>query len=377
MRSGSEIFFTPKPRDDNLFGRNKELEKLRSYLHDGVWVAVLGPRMVGKTSLAKSAVRRYVREKNSVGIYINVASCGSFGEFSRKVVESIEIVFKAMKSRRRLKSVSLGVYISDPGGILKTGIQFNVDFERGRSAVRNFVSAVNSLPQNAVIILDEIQEVRNRKDLLLRSLWEIYNERPDLRIVFTGSYSGVLKALFTAGEKEAMFGRPPEQLILNPWPVKTAEEYLLKGFEECGIEYGYSEIADAIMTLGTLPGWLTLYGYKRCRGEPHERAKRLVRDEAVLKAKRELINYVSTRTEPHKTVTLLKSLSEGPKRWSELKAVSGLSEPALSEVLEQLTEELGVLKKNELNRANVTYEFVNELYRMAAKYLSAAEIEKR
>ncbi|CAD5243567.1 Archeal ATPase family protein (modular protein) [Thermococcus camini] len=376
MKSREIPFFTPRPRDDELFGREYELRRLLSYIHDGVWVAVLGPRMVGKTSLAKSAIKRYAHSTNSMGIYINVASCGSFGEFSRKVVGSITNAMRTLKSRRKVRSLGVSVYLSDPGSLIKAGFQFNLEFEGGRSAVGNFVSAMNALPPNTVVVFDEIQEVRNRKDLLLKSLWEIYNERSDLRIVFTGSYSGVLKALFTAGEREAMFGRPPEQLILTPWSTKTAEEYLLNGFERCGIDYGYSEIADAILTLGTLPGWLTLYGYKRCKGEPHERAKHLVITEAILKAKRELLNYVSTRTEPHKTISLLKALSEGSKRWNELKIISGLSEPALSEILQQLVGELGVVKKNELNRANVTYEFINEIYREAAKYLSVAEIKK-
>lgn len=369
MKRHERPFFMTKPRDEGLFGRESELSRLISYLNDGVWVAVLGPRMVGKTSLAKSAVKRYAQETGSLGIYINVASSSGFGDFSKKVIESIANAMWVLKSRRKIKSLSVGVYISDPGNLTKAGFQFNVEFERGRSAVRNFVSAINALPPGTAVVFDEIQEVRKRKDLLLKSLWEIYNERPDLRVVFTGSYSGVLKALFTAGERDAMFGRPPEQLILNPWPIKTAEEYLIKGLEKCGVDYGYSEVVDAVLALGTLPGWLTLYGYKRCTGESHERARHLVRGEAILKAKRELLNYVSTRAEPHRTIHLLRAISDGPKRWNELKSISGLSEPALSEILQQLVEELGVLKREELNRANVTYEFVNEIYREAAKYL--------
>ncbi|WP_206205998.1 ATP-binding protein [Thermococcus sp. JdF3] len=52
-RGENAHFFDQRPRKDasNLFGREEEIEKLSRALESRSWVAVLGPRMVGKTSL--------------------------------------------------------------------------------------------------------------------------------------------------------------------------------------------------------------------------------------------------------------------------------------------------------------------------------------
>ncbi|MBS7637135.1 ATP-binding protein [Candidatus Bathyarchaeota archaeon] len=48
----------PKTSSKELFGRERELEELIRLVRARRWVAVLGPRMVGKTSLVKMAMRK-------------------------------------------------------------------------------------------------------------------------------------------------------------------------------------------------------------------------------------------------------------------------------------------------------------------------------
>ncbi|MEM3082671.1 MAG: hypothetical protein QXM50_03890, partial [Candidatus Caldarchaeum sp.] len=47
----------PKERLKDLFGREEEYSKLVRLVENGSWVAVLGKRMTGKTSLVKTLAR--------------------------------------------------------------------------------------------------------------------------------------------------------------------------------------------------------------------------------------------------------------------------------------------------------------------------------
>ncbi len=47
----------PKETTEELFGRDNEIEELIRLIRARRWVAVLGPRMVGKTSLVKAVNR--------------------------------------------------------------------------------------------------------------------------------------------------------------------------------------------------------------------------------------------------------------------------------------------------------------------------------
>jgi len=89
-----------------------------------------------------------------------------------------------------------------------------------------------------------------------------------------------------------MFGRPPAQINVLPWARKTAEEFLIKGLKGCGVNYEDVEIDETISLLGTLPGWLNEYGFRRCIGGSHSEALSIVSTSAVQRAKRELENIL-------------------------------------------------------------------------------------
>lgn len=61
----------PKESPKELFGREKELEELIRLTKAKRWVAVLGPRMVGKTSLLKVAGAELEKAKIKV-VYVNL-----------------------------------------------------------------------------------------------------------------------------------------------------------------------------------------------------------------------------------------------------------------------------------------------------------------
>jgi hypothetical protein len=78
----------PPVDGDNFFGRRAEIERFIELLqaHD---VLLLGPRRIGKTSIAR-AVQRAMPERDWLSIEVNAASCQDELDFVRKLVRAIE-----------------------------------------------------------------------------------------------------------------------------------------------------------------------------------------------------------------------------------------------------------------------------------------------
>ncbi|MEM3149921.1 MAG: ATP-binding protein, partial [Candidatus Nezhaarchaeales archaeon] len=61
----------PKEKTEELFGRENEIEELVRLIRAKRWVAILGPRMVGKTSLVK-ATNKKLESMGIKTIYVNL-----------------------------------------------------------------------------------------------------------------------------------------------------------------------------------------------------------------------------------------------------------------------------------------------------------------
>jgi len=342
-----------------LHGRKKEVDKLLKVLHASGWAVVLGPRMAGKTSLSIATAVEYSKKAKTAVIYLNLSTAKSFHDLTVRLLNAVS----KLGSRKRSLDAEFSVFV--PAGLGSLGFSGKLHRPNEHRVSESFEDAIMTLPPNTVIILDEIQEVKGRLDRMTRAFWVVFNERPDIRIVFTGSYSGVVRRVVEAHHEEPMFGRPPVQIKVLPWARKTAEEFLTKGLETCEVEYDPVEIDEVISTLGTLPGWLNEYGFRRCIGESHGEALSIVSTSAVGRAKRELENILKGRGPASREV--VRKLSEGPKSWSELLS-TGISKPSLSSLLEVLTDGLFLLKKETIGH-RVFYSFTNPVYRNAARLL--------
>lgn len=61
----------PKEITEDLFGREQEIKELLNLVREKRWVAILGSRMVGKTSLIKAA-NRELKRMGIKAVYINL-----------------------------------------------------------------------------------------------------------------------------------------------------------------------------------------------------------------------------------------------------------------------------------------------------------------
>ncbi|MEM2238373.1 MAG: AAA family ATPase [Candidatus Caldarchaeum sp.] len=171
----------PKERLEDLFGRREHFEELSRYVKRGLWVAVLGKRMTGKTSLVKT----FANKVN--GIYVNLMGVKGINGLVEKL---------ASASGLKLEELRLSLQVA----------------ELKRSRITENVFAAY---KDKVIVLDEVQEIASPHFLkLLKNLWDTY---PKLRLVFTGSYMGVLKKLLEPAPTSPLYGRQPAKIVLEPF----------------------------------------------------------------------------------------------------------------------------------------------------------------
>ena len=66
-----KVIFTEKPGDniDNIFDRTSERNMIKKVLDTGDWLAILGPRMIGKTSIAKAILNEYKKDYSTLYIF--------------------------------------------------------------------------------------------------------------------------------------------------------------------------------------------------------------------------------------------------------------------------------------------------------------------
>ncbi|MEM3648898.1 MAG: hypothetical protein QW506_07025, partial [Thermoproteota archaeon] len=62
-----------------MFGRDEEYRELKRLVDSGLWVAVIGKRMTGKTSLLKTF------SNENKGVYVNLLGARSIEDLVRKL----------------------------------------------------------------------------------------------------------------------------------------------------------------------------------------------------------------------------------------------------------------------------------------------------
>ena len=157
----------PKDTPESLFGRRRELDELTRLIRARRWVVVLGPRMVGKTSLVK-AVRRRLRLP---GAYVNLWGVRTVHGLVEGLLsgfnESASLRARLVRAARRMDGLSAG-----PAG---------VSVAASRPPLRtawDLLDLVGSETKDCVIVLDERSEERRvGKECLsvCRSRWSPYH----------------------------------------------------------------------------------------------------------------------------------------------------------------------------------------------------------
>jgi AAA+ ATPase superfamily predicted ATPase len=301
---------TPKDSPEALFGREKELAELIRLIEAGRWVTVLGPRMVGKTSLIKAA--RAILDRQTV--YVNLWGAKGLQGLLNALVQSINSSMSLSRKIRdaagRIEGLSVGT----------SGLSVTIP-RKPLTTVWNLLDLLARQERNLVIMLDEVQELSNVSGQLLKVLANIFNTHPRVVFVFTGSMFGLIRTLLhPESSRSPMYGRPPAELYLKRFDRFQVAEFLKRGFKECGIKPPSNLISqDVEAKLNGTPGWLTLYGNNIAvsRLSPEEALQRTV-DQGLKVVREELEHFLEGRD--RNLYLMVLSTMVNPARWSDVKA---------------------------------------------------------
>jgi uncharacterized protein len=298
----------PKESPNELFGREKEIEEITRLIKAKRWVAVLGPRMVGKTSLLKATGAKLEKDKIRV-IYANLwgakGTNGLLKALARGLNEEKSILQKIKNIR--IEGISIG----------PAGIGINVS-KKPMTTVWDLLDAIGRQKEDCVIELDEVQELAAISGRLLKILANMFNTHPNMVFVFTGSMFGLMKTLLEPEATSPLYGRSPAKLYLQPFSEETAMRFLKKGFQECSQAMKDSTINEAVERLDGIPGWLTLYGNKVLvqKLKPEQALEETI-DEASKIVKDELEHFLEGR-DRQAYIAALKAVAT-TSRWTEIK----------------------------------------------------------
>lgn len=240
----------PKESPGSLFGRHAEVAELSRLVSARRWAVVLGPRMVGKTSLVK-AVRQRLRRP---GAYVNLWGVRNVQGLVEGLIsgfnESASLRARLVRAARHVDGFSVG-----PSGL---------SLAAPRPPLRSAWDLLNLLgteKRDCLVILDEVQELSANAGALLKLLGNIFNTRPHIVFVFTGSRVGISRTLLDPTTDSPLFGRAPVSMSLGPFDRATSARFLVRGAEEQGLRLSPADLDAAVSgPLDGTPGWLTLYG---------------------------------------------------------------------------------------------------------------------
>jgi uncharacterized protein len=260
----------PKETQGALFGRDREVAELIRLVAARRWVVVLGPRMVGKTSLVK-AVRNRMRLP---GAYVNLWGVRSVQGLVEGLIaglnESVSLRTRLVRAAKRVEGLSAG-----PGGL-------SVELHgRPLKTAWDLLNLLGSERRDCLVVLDEVQELASNAGALLKLLGNLFNTRPNIVFVFTGSLAGLSRTLLEPTTNSPLYGRAPVALRLGPFDRETSTRFLVEGAREAGIKLPAPDVEAALAgPLDGTPGWLTLFGN-------HVAVQRLSPDRALQETIRE------------------------------------------------------------------------------------------
>jgi len=276
----------PKESPKELFGREKELDELVRLIKARRWVAVLGPRMVGKTSLIKAANTRL----ENVGIktvYVNLWGAkrtqGLLNALARGLNSAKGLLQKIKDAAERIDGVSFGT----------GGISISLS-KKPMTTMWDLLAVIGRQGGDCVIELDEVQELAVISGHLLKLLANIFNTYPNIIFVFTGSMFGLMKTLLEPGPSSPLYGRSPAKLYLQPFERERATDFrklphqkALKETISEGIKIVKDELEhflegrDRVAYLAALKAAATSARWKEIKGAVETRKDSTVNDATV------------------------------------------------------------------------------------------------
>lgn len=309
------MYFNPQVKDNRRDFFNFEViqEELKKALQDKSTplIAVYGLRRTGKTSLIRVVL-------NSMGrkyVWIDSRDISSRDDFHNKLSDEID-KFKRFKiDKLTLKGVGLSL------NFMKKGLDY-----------------LNK--HKIILVMDEAQLLKRLH--MDNSIAHIYDNFPNIKIVISGSESGMLKNFLGKNNAKApLYGRAVLELQTRRLDKESGFIFLKEGAKQAKMDFADEEILTAIKELDGIIGWLTKYGWYRLKYPPKESLRRTVEEGKIL-AKEEFIKFATKAEARYKKI--MKSIKGGAK-WEEIKNQTQISDKQLCSMINRLIDSGFVEKK--------------------------------
>jgi len=233
---------------ESVYNYNNEKEKIKLLISAGEWLTVSGLRRTGKTTLVRSTVSA-MKETNT--LYVDMWGVEEKREFDI-FLERLRLEIKKIADRNRLKSILAKIESISFVGI-KVDLRIKGEF--------TLIETLEKLSDKSklVLILDEAQVALSSKKVteFLASLHD--RLAPNFSVIMVGSVVS-MKNIISSKKVMPLYGRIGDEIVLEPLTPEKARNFLISGFEECGVSINEEIINAGVNIFGGFAGWLNWYG---------------------------------------------------------------------------------------------------------------------
>lgn len=324
------------------------MNDLVRYLDDRRWTILLGPRRIGKTSLAMCALSK-TKVKKKVIIDAREES-----DFARALVVSLS-------SQPNISHVKV------TGGIGPASASLDIARESGgATSIGKLIDSVGRI----LILMDEAQWLRNPRKVssLLAHIYDYHYD--NCTVVITGSEVGVMKSIIEPSSKSPLYGRAMTTMEIERWRQSESIGFLKAGCEQSKLRYKDEELSSVVDRLDGIPGWLTLFGYNYSSSPKSADASlNKTLKEASRIVKDELENASKFSVGWGRQLLILREIAKGKQSFTEIGKSLRINNTALSHNLDML-HRLGYISK----QANGQYMIIDP---MIFDYVASSAPSKR
>ena len=360
-------YFDPRPktRREDLYDREEELRKLASFISSGKpLVAVTGMRRLGKTSLilvALSELRYPYILVDARGLPPNPSYRDLYERIAIALNRFFEMFSGVVDSVRR--------YLERVKGIEFLGVSISLSWSREKRV--DLVQLFDSIDRWArdrgtrvVVVLDEVQRIVGRLGRVIAEVVaHLYDYGEATTVIVSGSEVGVLYRFLGVEDPEhPLYGRHVSEVKLGRFSREQSVDFLIKGFNQFGVDPPRDAIEYAVDRLDGVVGWLVEFGL-RCieRGEVSRDSVEIVMEKASALALSELEHLLATRPREarQRYLAVLEAIARGYNTWSSIERYvsqrlgSTIPKSALHNILKNLIE-MSVVEKI-VEERNVSY----------------------
>lgn len=335
-----ELFDT-RPKDDPrfLYGREEELHDFTSQLLGGKWVAVLGPRRIGKTSVVLCGLHLLGRDYTPVIIDFRAFAAHKvipLSTFANALAEAFNQASRENKNLVEiLKDAFEGVeeFEVEVPKIFRIRIKKRPPAKTFQGTLSSILDRINSECKKRklkiVLAFDEAQEIRKVAGVNMSAvLAHVYDYCANILPVFTGSQFGLLREVLDPKPEDPLYGRYMHRIPLKKFVFEQSMEFFKLGLSQEGVAVGELHLKGVVDAIDGIPGWLTDFGTRLIglkKAAPSKAEVERVLKETVDEGKKltfqELSSFLRGREAKQKYLVILKHMAIRGASWAELKRV--------------------------------------------------------